>query len=68
VGLPLDAVRRHALTQRPGQRALIQTQARLATVPVEKELQRAPSPLGVLLLGRLAAARWNRPAGRNKSA
>ena len=50
LGLPMDDGRLHALTQRLGQRAQRQSQARLSTHPEEKTPQRAPSPLGVLLL------------------
>jgi len=50
LGLPMNDARLHALTQRLGRRAQAQSQARLQTVPAEKDPQRAPSPLGVLLL------------------
>jgi hypothetical protein len=50
LGMPMDDARLHALTQRLGRRAQAQSQARLETVPAEKDPRRAPSPLGVLLL------------------
>ena len=50
VGIRTDDARLHALIQRLGQRAQEQSQARLQTVAEEKDPQRAPSPLGVLLL------------------
>jgi hypothetical protein len=67
VGLPLDAGRLHALTQRLGQRALTQTQARQATVPAEKEPLRAASPLGVLLLDGFQVRQRGPGWGRKKT-
>ena len=49
-GADISGAALHALTQRLGTRAETRTQARLATVPVEREPQRAPTPLAVLLL------------------
>jgi hypothetical protein len=49
-GADISAAALHSLVQRLGTRGEVRTQARLATVPVEREPQRAPTPLAVLLL------------------
>jgi hypothetical protein len=49
-GSPVSATALHALTRRLGSRAEARTQAQMATVPVERQPQRAPTPLAVLML------------------
>jgi hypothetical protein len=50
VGCPADDATLRALVQRLGAKAETQTQARLQTVPAEKQPQRQPTPLAVLML------------------
>jgi hypothetical protein len=49
-GCPVEDSTLHALTQRLGERAEAQTQARLQTVPAEAQPKRAPTELAVVLL------------------
>jgi hypothetical protein len=49
-GSPVSDSALHALTQRLGARAEAQTQARLKVPPVERQPQRAPTALGVLMM------------------
>jgi hypothetical protein len=49
-GVPVSDSALHSLTQRLGTRAETRTQARLKLPPEEKEVQRAPTKLGVLML------------------
>lgn len=50
VGLAIEDSTIRAIVQRLGAKAEAQAQARLHTLPAEKEPQRAPTPLAVLLL------------------
>ena len=67
VGSPVEDSTVQALVQRLGARAEAQTQARLAHPPVEKEPQRAPTALAVLMLDgyqvRFRGPGW----GKNKT-
>jgi hypothetical protein len=49
-GSPADDSTLHALVQRVGEQAEIQTQERLETLPSERQPQRAASPLAVLMV------------------
>jgi hypothetical protein len=49
-GVPIDDSTLHALTQRLGARAQARAQAALGTAPNERQPQRAPTPLAVLML------------------
>ena len=49
-GVPISRASVHALTQRLGERAEARTQSRLETTPAEREPQRAPTSLAVLML------------------
>jgi hypothetical protein len=50
VGCPVEDSTIHALVQRLGAQAEVQTQQRLKQIPVEKSPARAPTPLAVLML------------------
>ena len=50
-GVPVTDSALHCLTRRLGSRAEARTQEQLKTPPVEREPQRAPTKLGVLMLG-----------------
>jgi len=67
-GCPAEEATRHALVQRLGQRAQVQTQARLTTVPTEAEAQRAPTEAAVLMLDgwpvRERGPGWGRSRGQ----
>ncbi len=49
-GVPVDDSTLHALVQRMGRQAEVQTQQRLTTLPPEREPQRGATPLAVLMV------------------
>lgn len=64
-GVPVEDATLHTLVQRAGARAEEQTQARLARPPVEREPQRAPTPLLNLMIDgcqiRFRGPGWGHP-------
>lgn len=64
-GVPVEAATLHTLVQQAGARAEAQTQARLARPPVEREPQRAPTPLLNLMIDgcqiRFRGSGWGHP-------
>lgn len=67
VGVAIEDSTVHALAQRVGARAHEQTQARLKTLPKEKNPLRAPSPLAVLMLDGFQVRHRGGGWGKNKA-
>ncbi len=67
-GCPTDDATLHALVQRLGRRAEVQTQARLATVAQEAEPQRGATELAVLMLDGVLVRERGPGWGKKKTA